>query len=104
MTITLSKRRVLLGAAGLAVTLLAGASEIKFTITEASPWRVVVEDIGFSVRTQGFAAKRVTFTRAHWWTPSLGTVRVEQARVPITVDGSDTNPFTWSTYQNGQAK
>ncbi|SDR66255.1 YdbH domain-containing protein [Opitutus sp. GAS368] len=125
MTITLSKRRMLLGAAGLAVTLLtagllarqaltglavnallqlAGASEIKFTITEASPWRVVVEDIGFSVRTQGFAAKRVTFTRAHWWTPSLGTVRVEQARVPITVDGSDTSPFTWSTYQNGQAK
>ncbi len=125
MTITLSKRRVLLGAAGLAAILLvvgllarqaltglavnallqlAGASEIKFTITEASPWRVVVEDIGFSVRTQGFAAKRVTFIRAHWWTPSLGTVRVEEARVPLTVDGSDTNPFAWSTYQNGKAK
>ncbi len=125
MTITLSKRRVFLGAAGLAAALLvagllarqmltglavnallqlAGASEIKFTVTEASPWRVVVEDIGFSVRTQGFAAKRVTFTRAHWWTPSLGTVRVEEARVPLTVDGSDTNPFVWSTYQNGKAK
>lgn len=125
MTITLSKRRMFLGAVGLAVALLAagllarqvltglavnallqlaGASEIKFTVTEASPWRVVVEDIGFSVRTQGFAAKRVTFTRAHWWTPSLGIVRVEQARVPLTIDGSDTNPFAWSTYQNGQAK
>src|SRR5882724_9519602 len=125
MTITLSKRRVFAGLAGLAAILLvagllarqmltglavnallqlAGASEIKFTIAEASPWRVVVEDIGFSVRTQGFVAKRVTFTRAHWWTPSLGTVRVEQARVPVTIDGSDTNPFSWSTYQNGQAK
>ncbi len=125
MPIILSKRRVFAGLAGLAAVLLvagllarqvltglavnallqlAGASEIKFTITEASPWRVVVEDIGFSVRTQGFAAKRVTFTRAHWWTPSLGTVRVEQARVPVTIDGSDTNPFAWSTYQNGKAK
>lgn len=125
MTITLSKRRVFGGLAVLTAILLvagllarqiltgmvvnallqlAGASEIKFTIAGVSPWRVVVEDIGFSVRTQGFAAKRVTFTRAHWWTPSLGSVRVEQARVPLTVDGSDTNPFSWSTYQNGQAK
>ena len=87
MTITLSKRRIFVGAIGLAVALLAagllarqvltglvvnamlhlaGASEIKFTVTAASPWRVVVEDIGFSVRTQGFTAQRVTFTRAHW--------------------------------------
>jgi hypothetical protein len=125
MIITLSKRRVFAGAAVLAALLLlagllarqaltglavnallhlGGASEISFTITEATPWRVVVEDIGFSVRTQAFAAKRVSFVRAHWWSPSLGTVRVEQARVPVTIDGSDTNPWSWSTYQNGQAK
>jgi hypothetical protein len=65
---------------------------------------VVVEDIGYSVRTQGFAATRVTFTRAPGWTPTLGTVRVEGASAPVTVDGSDTYPFAWSTYQNGQAK
>ena len=82
---------------------LAGASEVKFTVAQASPWRVVVEDLGFHVRTQAFAAKRVTFARAHWWTPSLGAVRVEQARLPLKIDGSDTNPSAWATYKNGTA-
>ncbi len=125
MTLGLNKRRLLVAAAVLAATLLAaallarqaliglvvsallqlgGASAIRFTITTASPWRVVVEDIGFTVRTQTFEARRVTLTRAHWWTPSLGTVRVEEARVPVTIDGSDTNPWAWSTYRNTQAK
>jgi len=125
MTLSRTKRRLLVASAMLAATLLAigllarqaliglivsallqlgGASAIRFTITAVSPWRVVVEDISFMVRTQAFEAKRVTLTRAHWWTPSLGTVRVEEARVPVTIDGSDTNPWAWSTYQNGQAK
>jgi hypothetical protein len=124
MTITLTKRRLLLwGGAfmlvtavvllvarvmltGLAVNALlqlAGASEIRFSVTHASPWRVVVEDIGFQVRTQAFEAKRVTVVRRHWWTPSLGTVTVEQARVPVTIDGSDTNVVSWTTYSNGKA-
>lgn len=122
MTRVLTKRRVLLAGAGLFFVMLtvgllarltltglavnsllhlAGASEIKFNVAQASPWHVVVEDIGFQVRTQEFAAKRVTFARAHWWMPSLGAVRVEQARVPITIDGSDTNPWQWATYKNG---
>lgn len=125
MTITLTKRRVFAGLAILAALVLVvgllarqaltalavstllklgGASDINFTITAASPWRVVVEDIGFAVRTQSFAAKRVTFTRAHWWTPSLGVVRVEQARVPVTIDGSDTNPAAWATYEKTEKK
>lgn len=119
------KRRVLLVLAGLAVLVfglallarqtltglavstllqLSGASEIKFTVTQASPWQVVVEDIGFQVRTQGFSARRVSIARPHWWSPTLGVVRVEGARVPVTIDGSDTNPIQWATYQNGQAK
>jgi len=123
MTITLTKRHFAVAAA-LALAVLAGAvlarqaltglvvnamlqasgaSEIKFTITGASPWRVVVEDIGFRVRTQAFTARRVTLTRAHWWTPSLGSLRVEQARLPLTIDGSDTNPWAWATYQNNTA-
>jgi hypothetical protein len=91
---------------GMAVSTLlqqAGASEVKFNVAQASPWSVVVEDLGFQVRTQAFAAKRVTFARAHWWTPSLGAVRVEQARLPLTIDGSDTNPWAWSTYKGGSA-
>lgn len=125
MTLTLTKRRLLWGVGGLALVTvvvlwfarqaltglavnallqLGGASDINFTITEASPWRVVVEDIGFQVRTQSFAAKRVSFTRAHWWTPSLGAVRIEGARVPVTIDGSDVNPAAWATYENGAKK
>lgn len=109
MTLTLTKRRVavflalLLGAliivgllarqalTGLAVSAvlqLAGASEVSFTIAEASPWRVTIEDIAFQVRAQQVSAKRVSFTRPHWWTPSLGTVRVEQARVPLAIDAA----------------
>lgn len=124
MTLSLNKRRLFLGAGALAlVTLtglllarltltgmavsallqLAGASEIRFNVARASPWQVVVEDIGFQVRTQPFAARRVTFARNHWWIPSLGAVRVEQARVPLTIDGSDTNPLSWATYQGGKA-
>lgn len=110
MTFALNKRRVLLflalmGVAGIAVGLLArltltemavgsllkmaGASDVKFNVTQASPWRVVMEDIGFQIKTQLFAAKRVSMERPHWWTSSLGVVRVEEARVPLTIDGSD---------------
>jgi hypothetical protein len=80
----------------------AGASQASFQVTQASPWQVVLEDIGFQLRTQTFAAKRVAFARSRWWMPSLGTVRVEQARIPLTIDGSDTNPWSWATYHTSQ--
>ena len=125
MTLPLNKRRLFLGAGAIALLSLAlvllgrmwlagwvlgallhlgGASQIKLTVTEATPWRVVVDGLGFQVRSQVFAAQRVTIARRHWWTPSLGAVHIEQARVPLTIDGSDTNPWAWSTYQNGRAK
>lgn len=125
MTLPLNKRRLFLGSVAFAVVTLAllllgrlllagwmlssllqlgGASQIKLNVTEATPWRVVVEGLGFQVRSQAFAAQRVTIARRHWWLPSLGAVRIEQARVPLTIDGSDTNPWSWSTYQNGRAK
>jgi hypothetical protein len=124
MTTFPNKRRLLQGAAGLALITavvvvvarlaltglavdallrMAGASEIKFSVTQASPWRVVVENLDFRLRTQAFAAKRLVLQRTHWWTPSLGAVRVEQARLPLNIDGSDTNPWAWSTYKNGTA-
>ena len=90
--------------AGLMVDLLlrsSGAAQISFKVVSASPWHVGVEDLGFQVRTQSFAAKRVTVDRRNWWRLSLGAVRVEQAVVPITIDGSDTNPWSWASYQNG---
>ncbi len=124
MTFALNKRRLGFGFLGLALGLLAlllgarltltglavntllqraGAAEIKFNVIRASPWRVDLENIEFQVRAQTFAARRASMVRAHWWTPSLGTVRVEQARVPLNIDGSDTNPSAWSTYKPGAA-
>jgi hypothetical protein len=80
----------------------AGASEITFNVSRVSPWRVVVDDIGFQIETQPFAAKRVTIARKHWWTPSLGAVRVEQARLPVRIAGSDANPSVQSSVENSQ--
>src|SRR5688572_27079121 len=72
----------------------AGASDISFKVTRVSPWRVVVEDLGFHVQTQEFGAGRVTVARSRWWIPSLGSVRVEEARMPVSVDGAD--PWKWA--------
>lgn len=77
---------------------MAGAGDVSFDVARASPWRVELQNLGFKVRTQRFDAQRVTFERAHWWSPTLGRVRVAGARVPVTVDGSDTNPWEWATY------
>lgn len=88
-----------LTAAALATTLrLAGAGEVQLSVTRASPWQVEIENLGFKVRSQRFDAKRVTFDRAHWWSPSLAAVRVAGVSVPLVVDGSDTNPWQWTTY------
>ena len=102
-----TKRRLFLGGGILALALLAvvlltrlaltglalgfflkraGATEITYNVTGVSPWRVVVEDVGFLLKRQGFAAKHVSFDRSHWWSASLGKVRVEQARVPLAID------------------
>src|SRR5215207_6592477 len=39
---------------------LAGASDIRFAQVRATPWRIVVEGLHFTVRTQEFDARRVT--------------------------------------------
>jgi hypothetical protein len=113
MTITLTKRRLLIGlsafligaAAGLwlarqvltAVALngllgLSGATDVSFTVTTATPWRVQIEDIHFKIRGQPFAAQRVTLSRVHWWTPSLGSLRVEGANVPVDLETPQRKP------------
>lgn len=79
----------------------AGAAEIKFEVVAASPWQVLVENLDFRVRTQAFSARRLNLRRAHWWTPSLGSLRIEQVRLPVTIDGSDVNPWSWAIYQSG---
>lgn len=124
MTFKLTKRRFLLFAgafslvvltvalaarlyfAGLAIGALlkeAGATEISFQVAQVSPWRVVVADVGFLLRLQPFAARQVTLDRAHWWTPSLGTLRVQQARMPVNLDALVKSQPTGVTKSGGPA-
>jgi hypothetical protein len=91
-------RQPLTGAAISTGLKLAGAGGVKFQVTDASPWRVVIENVGFNFKAQQFAAKRVTFGRTHWWQPSFGAVAIEGARVPLTLDGSDVNGWSWASY------
>ncbi len=79
---------------------LAGASEIRWQAVRATPWHVEIDGLEFQVRTQPFAARRVVVDREHWWIASLGNVRIEGARVPVFIDGSDVDPWHWSTYEN----
>ncbi len=74
-----------------------GAAEIKLSVSQSSPWKVVLDNVGFSLHTQAFSAKRVTMERAHWWMASLGAVRVEQVRLPVTLDGTTSNLLTGAT-------
>lgn len=94
-------RRPLAGAALSASLKMAGAGDVRMDVVSASPWLVEVQDLGFRVKTQRFDAKRVTLDRRHWWSPSLASIRVEGARMPVTVDGSDTNPWQWASYSGG---
>lgn len=96
-------RRPITGAAIAAALRMAGAGEVNFEVTRSSPWLVELADLGFRMQTQRFDAKRVTLRRAHWWAPSLGVVRIEGAKVPLALDGSDTNPWEWATYSGGPA-
>ncbi len=80
---------------------LLGADQIRLAVAHASPWRVELRDVAFRVRTRTYAAGGVVFERAHWWTPSLGAVRIVDARLTLNIDGSDTNPWEWASYRNG---
>ncbi len=80
---------------------MAGASEIRHGAVRGTPWLLEVEELRFKVRTHAFFARRVTLARRQWWLASLGDVRVEQARMPVVLDGSDVDPWNWSTYERG---
>jgi hypothetical protein len=84
-----------LGAYAIRVALgMAGATAIKFHPVAVSPWRVVVEDLQFRLQSEAFTARRLTLERPRWWRASLGQVRIEEARVTVSIDGSDSNPWS----------
>ncbi len=70
----------------------AGATEVQFQVTKASPRLVVVEDLDLKMGLQPLSAGRVSVERARWWMASLGTLRVEGARVPVKIDEARTDP------------
>ncbi len=76
----------------------AGAGDVKFELGSVSPWLVEIDNLAFRVKAQPFEARRVIFEREKWWKPTLGRVRIEGARVPVTVDESDANPWAWPSY------
>ncbi len=78
---------------------MAGATEIRFRPVQIKPSRVVVEALEFRLQSQLFSAQRFTLVRPRWWRFSLGKVQVEGARVAVIIDGSDANPWAWSTYE-----
>jgi len=63
-----------------------GASEVTFAVQRASPWRLQVANLGFNLEAIQFAAASVSLERSHWWTPSLGKLRVKDARMEVDVD------------------
>lgn len=69
----------------------AGAGDILMDVVKSTPWSVQLENLAFKVKTHSFAARRITMERSHWWQPTLGSVRIEGARVPVTIDGSSTS-------------
>lgn len=82
---------------------MAGASEIRFQAVRGTPWHLEVEGLSFRIETQTVSARRVTLDRPNWWMASLGAVRVEGLELPVVLDGSDVNPWNWTTYDNAPA-
>lgn len=75
---------------------MAGGTEITYGLVRGTPWRLQVEELRFRIFEHEVSAQRVTLEREKWWMASLGNVRVEGARLPVTLDGSDFDPWNWS--------
>lgn len=82
---------------------MTGATAIRFHLVAAVPSRLVVEDLEFRIKSQVFAARRLTLDRPRWWRFSLGKVQVEGARADLTVDGTDSNPWLWTAFEGTAA-
>lgn len=61
----------------------AGASDVTFAVVRATPWRLQLANIGFAFPAVRLRAQEASLERRHWWTPSLGKLRVAAARAEI---------------------
>jgi hypothetical protein len=82
---------------------MGGASEIRFTAVRGTPWHFEVDGLSFRFQSHACSARRVVLDRTHWWSGSLGAVRVEGAEVAVYLDDSDIDPFAWTPAGNAPA-
>jgi hypothetical protein len=77
---------------------MAGATDVRFARAGGTPWRLEVSGLAFRVQGQEIRARRVALDREHWWTASLGDVRVEGVEMLVVLDGSDAELGDWQAY------
>lgn len=63
-----------------------GATDVTFAVERATPWLLQVADVGFNLDAVKYTAANATLERRHWWLPSLGALRVNDARVELDLD------------------
>jgi len=63
-----------------------GATEVSFDVARVSPWRLQLEDLTFALPATRVAAGSVSLERRHWWSPSLGRLKVRAARVDVDLE------------------
>ncbi|HVZ65407.1 MAG TPA: YdbH domain-containing protein [Lacunisphaera sp.] len=63
-----------------------GANDVSYRVTHATPWHVAIEDVKYRVGSHPWSIRRVEFERAHWWSLSLGTLRIEGLETPVKVE------------------
>lgn len=76
-------REALVGAAARGALRRAGAEQVRLRVTRATPWAVELAGLTGEWGSSRFAAEGVALTRARWWQPSLGVVRVRGLTVPV---------------------
>lgn len=76
-------RQALVGAAARGALHRAGADHVQLRVARATPWTVELAGVTGQWAAGRFAAESVSLTRARWWQPSLGVVRIKGLAVPI---------------------
>jgi hypothetical protein len=84
-TVAVARWAVLPWAVGAALK-AGGATEVTFAVERATPWRLELAALGFNFDAMKFGAASASFERRHWWTPTLGKLSVQNARVEVDLD------------------
>ncbi|HTL67566.1 MAG TPA: YdbH domain-containing protein [Lacunisphaera sp.] len=78
-------RTALVGLAAGSIMRGLGANGVSFQVTQVTPWQVAIEGVKFRIGSQPWTIHRIELQRTHWWSLSLGTLRVEGFETPVKV-------------------